>query len=116
MDIDDESISKISDKHFKLDLNSFDEYIFKIKFDFIICRDVLMYLKDIDYTFSKLSRISDKIVLLNWYDVDHKNCFNNTPPLGVLKTLKKYYKHLTIEYPYFYKKGYLIKTNSEKLS
>lgn len=110
VDIDDESISNISNKHYKMDLNNFDESVFDTKFDFVICRDVLMYLDDLDYTFKKLSKISDKVVLLNWYDRNHKNCLNKTEPLKILEILNKYYKDLSIEYPYFYKKGYLIKS------
>ena len=110
LDIDDESISEVANKHYQLDLNNFDENAFKTKFDFIICRDVLMYLDDIEYTFSKLSKISDKVILLNWYDVNHKNCLNKTTPLKILEILNKYYKNLDIEYPYFYKNGYLIKS------
>lgn len=110
VDVDDESICNISDKHYKLDLNDFDEMVFEKKFDFVICRDVLMYLKDIDYTFNKLSKISNNVVLLNWHDVHHKNCLNKTEPLKILKTLNKYYDNLVIEYPFFYKKGYLIKS------
>ena len=69
-----------------------------------------MYLDDVQYTFEKLSKISNKIVLLNWYDINHKNCLNKTSPLKVLEILNKYYKNLDIQYPYFYKKGYLIKS------
>ena len=72
VDVDDESISSISSKHHKLDLNNFDEGVFENTFDFVICRDVLMYLDDIDYTFSKLSKISNKVILLNWHDVNHR--------------------------------------------
>lgn len=110
IDKDEESICRISDKHYQLDLNNFDENVFETKFDFIICRDVLMYLDDVQYTFEKLSKISNKIVLLNWYDINHKNCLNKTSPLKVLEILNKYYKNLDIQYPYFYKKGYLIKS------
>lgn len=108
VDIDDDSINEISDQHFKLDLNEFDDGIFNQKFDFVICRDVLMYLENIEYTFSKLSKISNKVVLLNWHDINHKNCLNKTYPLEIFKLLNKYYNNLKIEYPYFYKKGYLI--------
>jgi len=68
-----------------------------------------MYLDDIDYTFSKLSKLSNKIVLLNWYNENHKNCLNKTKPNDIVKILKKYYNDIKIEYPYFYKYGYLIK-------
>ena len=110
LDIDEESISKISNKHYKVNLNDFDESIFDIKFDYVICRDVLMYLNDIDYTFNKLSKISNKVILLNWYDINHKNCLNKTSPTDILNILSNYYENLTIDYPFFYKKGYLIKT------
>ena len=79
-------------------------------FDYIVCRDVVMYLNDIDYTFNKLSKISNKIVLLNWYKKEHKNCLNKTSPEDIFKILVKYYKNIEISYPYFYKWGYLIKT------
>lgn len=113
VDIDEESVSQVSNKHYKLDLNNFDESIFDAKFDFVICRDVLMYLDDIEYTFNKLSKISNKVILLNWHDINHKNCLNKTEPLKILEILKKYYNNLVIEYPYFYKKGYLIKSSEE---
>lgn len=110
VDLDEYSMSNISDKHYKMDLNKFDENIFETKFDYVICRDVLMYLDDIEYTFSKLAKISSKVILLNWYDVNHRNCLNKTPPLKILEILNKYYGDLVIQYPYFYKKGYLIKS------
>ena len=110
LDVDKESISDISNKHYNVNLNDFDESVFDLKFDYVICRDVLMYLDDLDYTFSKLSKISNKVILLNWYDINHKNCLNKTSPEDILKTLSKYYDNLVIEYPYFYKNGYLIKT------
>ena len=112
VDIDQDSMSIIANKHYQMDLNNFDEDNFREKFDYVICRDVLMYLDDIEYTFSKLSKISNKVILLNWYDKNHKNCLNKTPPLKILDILNKYYKNLVIEYPYFYKNGYLIKSLS----
>lgn len=110
LDVDEASISTCSNKHYIIDLNNFDEGNLDDDYDFIICRDVLMYLDDIEYTFYKLSRISKKIVLLNWHDVNHKNCFNKTTPENILKILSKYYDDLIIEYPSFYKHGYLIKS------
>lgn len=94
---------------YKMDLNNFDESVFNIHFDYIVCKDVLMYLDNIDYTFSKLSKISNNIILLNWYNKNHKNCLNKTTPVDILKIIKKYYDNVKIEYPEFYKWGYLIK-------
>lgn len=99
-------------KFIKLDLDNFDENIFNMHFDYVICRDVLMYLDNIDYTFKKLSKISDKIILLNWHNPNHKNCINKTKPKDIFKIMKKYYKNIEISYPFFYKYGYLIKTTS----
>ena len=108
--IDKDDDTDVKDMFMKIDLDDFDERVFNKHFDYVVCRDVLMYLKDIDYTFSKLSKISDKIILLNWYNANHKNCLNKTSPEDIFKILVKYYKNIEISYPYFYKWGYLIKT------
>ena len=76
----------------RVDLNDIYEGAFNEHFDYVVCKDVLMYLDDIDYTFNKLSKISDKIILLNWYNVNHKNCLNKTNPSDILNIIKKYYK------------------------
>ena len=108
--IDKDDDTDVKDVFIKVDLDDFDEKIFDIHFDYLVCRDVLMYLKDIEYTFSKLSKISDKIILLNWFNKEHKNCVNKSPPEEILCVLNKYYKNIEISYPSFYKWGYLIKS------
>lgn len=94
----------------KVNLNNFNEEIFGKHFDYVVCKDVLMYLEDIDYTFSKLSKISDKIILLNWHNINHKNCLNKTIPNDIFEVIKKYYRDIEITYPSFYKWGYIIRT------
>lgn len=113
---DEEDIIKNlgSDKFIKMNLDSFDEDIFEMKFDYIVCRDVVMYLNDLDYTFSKLSNIGDNLVLLNWYNKEHKNCINKTTPSQFVQVLEKYYNDVEISYPYFYKYGYLINAKKKK--
>ena len=108
--IDKDDDTDVKDVFVKVDLDDFDESIFDIHFDYVVCRDVLMYLKDIEYTFSKLSKVSDKIILLNWFNEEHKNCLNKTSPTEILNILSKYYKNIEISYPSFYKWGYLIKS------
>lgn len=108
--IDKDDKTDVKDIFMKIDLNDFDEDIFKMSFDYIVCKDVLMYLNDIDYTFRKLSKISDKVILLNWHNINHKNCLNKTSPEDILTILNKYYNNLEISYPFFYKWGYLIKS------
>ena len=102
---------KLDDPYLSLKVfpKNFDEKVFNKRFDYIVCKDVLMYLENIDYTFNKLAKISDKIILLNWYNEKHKNCLNKTSPEEILMILKKYYKDIDIYYPGFYKYGYLIK-------
>lgn len=97
-------------KYKNIDLNNFCEEIFDEHFDYVVCKDVLMYLKDIDYTFNILSKISSKIVLLNWHSINHKNCLNKTGPNDVYEIINKYYNDIEITYPSFYKWGYLVKT------
>ena len=96
----------------QIDLNNFNEKIFNMHFDYIVCKDVLMYLKNIDYTFNKLSKISTNICLLNWYNKSHKNCINKTEPQNILNILSKYYNNLELIYPQYYKYGYIIKTKN----
>ena len=110
LDCDDESVSEISDKHIKMDLNHLDMSKFGIEFDYVVCRDVLMYLNDIEYTLKELSKISKKVILLNWYNVNHKNCINKTEPVKILEIASKYYDNLELVYPWFYKNGYIIRT------
>ena len=94
----------------EMDLNDFDETLFSNKFDYIVCKDVLMYLDNIECTFSKLSKISHNIILLNWFNTRHKNCLNKMAPIDAFEVIKRYYKDIEIIYPSFYKWGYIIKT------
>lgn len=110
LDNDNESISEISNKHINMDLNKIDLSVFDGEFDYVVCRDVLMYLNDIDYTLKELSKISKKVILLNWYNVEHKNCINKTEPIKILEIASKYYDNLELIYPWFYKNGYIIQT------
>lgn len=106
--------SLTNDNFYNIDLNDFNESFFNTHFDYVVCKDVLMYLDDIEVIFKKISNISNKIILLNWHNENHKNCFNKTSPIAIVEILKKYYNNIVIEYPSFYKWGYLIKTEEEK--
>ena len=110
LDNDDESISEVSNRHINMDLNIIDICVFDDSFDYVVCRDVLMYLEDIDYTLKELSKISKKVVLLNWYNINHKNCINKTEPEKILEIANKYFDNLELIYPSFYKNGYIIQT------
>ena len=109
IDIDDE-LEKENNKikFVKMDLNDINESIFDKKYDYLICRDVLMYLDDLEKVISVLSKVSSKVCLLNWYNENHRNCINKTRPEDVFGIVKKYYKNVVIEYPSFYKCGYFI--------
>jgi len=107
--IDIDEGNSFCDDYICMDLNELD--VDKLeRYDYVVCRDVLMYLQDLDSVFSKLSKVSDKVVLLNWYNPNHKNCHNKTDIEDVYMTVKKYYKDVELEYPVFYKHGYLIRS------
>lgn len=107
IDLDGEN--NFCDEYICMDINDLDVDSIG-KYDYVVCRDVLMYLDDLDDVFSKLSKVSDKVVLLNWYNPNHKNCHNKTCIEDVFKIVSKYYKELELEYPVFYKQGYLIRS------
>ena len=93
----------------KLDLDYLDETIFKQKFDYVVCKDVLMQLKDYDIVIKKLSRVAKNMILLNWFNKNHKNCFNkNAGPIKVKRALQKHYRHVTLSYPKLYNWCYLL--------
>jgi len=107
-------IHSLTNNFYNIDLNDFNESVFNTHFDYVVCKDVLMYLANIEETFKKLSNISDNVILLNWHNENHKNCHNKTKPNTIVEILKKYYNNIVIEYPSFYKWGYLIKTEEGK--
>ena len=93
----------------KLDLDYLDETIFKQKFDYVVCKDVLMQLKDCDIVIKKLSRVAKNMILLNWFNKNHKNCFNkNAGPIKVKRALQKHYRHVILSYPKLYNWCYLL--------
>ena len=109
IDIDDDS-NEFADKYVKWDINKVDELDISEEFDYVVCRDVFMYLDNLEHIFSNLAKISSKIVFLNWYNPNHKNCHNKTLPIEIFNCLKKYYHDVELSYPTFYKCGYLIRS------
>jgi SAM-dependent methyltransferase len=109
IDIDDES-NEYATEYIHGDLNKFKDFNITKRFDYVVCRDVFMYLDDLDELFHEISKISSKLLFLNWYNPYHKNCHNKTNPVEIFELLKKYYKDIEIVYPPFYKWGYLIRS------
>jgi len=93
----------------QLDLNQIEKFTPNISYDFVVCKDILMYLDDIEKLFFYLSKYSVNLLLLNWFNFEHKNCINKATPTKIVNIIKKYYKVVDLEYPHFYKWGYLIK-------
>lgn len=107
--IDLDESNEICDDYICMDLNKLD--VSKLgKYDYVVCRDVLMYLENLDDVFSKLSKVADKVLLLNWYNPNHKNCHNKTKIKDIVSIVRKYFDNIELEYPFFYKHGYLIRS------
>lgn len=109
IDIDDES-NEYATEYIHGDINKFKELGVTKRFDYVVCRDVFMYLDNLDELFYEISKKSSKLLFLNWYNPNHKNCHNKTNPIEIFEMLSKYYKDIEIVYPPFYKWGYLIRS------
>ena len=109
IDIDDES-NEYANRYIHGNIDDIELLNINENFDYVVCRDVLMYLNDLDKVFYEISKISSKLLLLNWYNPNHKNCHNKTNPVEIFELANKYFKDIEIEYPSFYKWGYLIKS------
>lgn len=113
VDIDDDLNNNLKQNKkltfLQLDLNTFKEKDLNQKFDFIVCKDVLMYLNDCDSVIQKLQKLSNNILFLNWFNKDHKNCKNkNSGPIKVKRVFKKYFDKVELSYPKLYNYCYKI--------
>ncbi|MBR4270312.1 MAG: class I SAM-dependent methyltransferase [Clostridia bacterium] len=93
----------------KLDTKKLDK-----KYDFLVCKDVLMCIMDIEKLVEKLSKICENVLILNWFNKESKNCKNkNATPMKVKNIFAKYYQNIKLSYPHIYNYCYLISASKK---
>ena len=114
IDVDDISFSHPKLKFIKQDLEDYKNIDLTQKYDFLVCKDIFMYLMNLEEILDKILPKCKNIILLNWYNKEHKNCKNkNATPLKVKHIIEKHFKTAKLTYPKIYKWNYLI-TNEIK--
>ncbi len=106
--IDGQNIADPKVDFIQFDLNKIEEFNPPMVYDFAVCRDVLMYLDNIETLVANLAKYCKNLIFLNWYQPSHKNCLNKTSPETIAKLVKKYYNSVQLSYPEFYRWGYLL--------
>ncbi len=118
IDIEDYSDSRLLKnskiKFVQQDLENLKLTSLKKDYDFLVCKDVLMYIMDIEKLVEKLSKVCKNVLMINWFNAEKHNCKNkNASPLKVKKIFAKYYKNVSLSYPHVYNDCYLIKASKK---
>lgn len=117
MDVDIDCENEISDliKHrstFKFinsDIKSLDILFAPSSIDFLVSRDVFMFIEDTDTYFNTLSKLVTKgIKQMGWYIEGNKRMKNKLTPAMIAKEYEKYGFTAELEYLDWYKSGYFI--------
>jgi len=115
-----EDIEKISDREnkitfSKMDVINLDKHFKDKNIDYIVSRDVFMFVEDTDKYFDDITRIVQKgIRQMGWYMSSNKRMKNNLLPEQIADELLKRNWDVKIEYLNWYKSGYFIEANKLK--
>lgn len=117
IDVDIDCENEISDliedhsnfKFINSDIKSLDSLFPTNSIDFLVSRDVFMFIEDTDAYFNALSKLVTKgIKQLGWYIEGNKRMKNNLTPDEIAKEYEKYDFKVELEYLDWYKSGYFI--------
>lgn len=112
-----EDIEKICDNpnkiiFSKMDIFDLDKYFKDKSIDYIVSRDVFMFIEDTDKYFDDITRIVNKgIRQMGWYISSNERMKNNLLPDEIADELLKRNWSVKIEYLDWYKSGYFIEAN-----
>lgn len=96
-------------QYFNLNITNLTEYSRSKSIDFMICRDVCMFVDDTDKFFDDISRIViNGMRIMGWYIPDHKNMHNTLHPEEICKEFNERGWKTKLEYLNWYKSGYFI--------
>lgn len=87
-------------------------YFEKDSVDYLVNRDVFMFIYDTDKYFDDITNIVRKgIRQMGWFKKDNKRMLNELTPLQISIELEKRGWKVEVEYLDWYKSGYYIKAN-----
>ncbi len=116
-DIDQKSLDYINQNHTDHktkvllgDVKDLDQIMADEKVDYTICRDLLMFVSDIEKLASDLTRITNYgIVLMNWFKIDDQRIKNTLSPVHISRIFESKGWEIELDYLDWYSHGYLIK-------
>lgn len=116
LDIDSESISELQDiilnprfKFINTDICNLQEIFTKDSMDYLVSRDVFMFVEDTDKYFDDVTSIVTKgIKQMGWYIEDNKRIKNKLLPEQILEEYTKRGWKAELEHLDWYKSGYFV--------
>lgn len=117
LDVDEDCIGELSDiigKNEKFKFKNYNGLSFYNIFiedsiDFLVSRDVFMFIEDTDRYFNEVSKIVNKgIKQMGWYIENNKRMNNKLTPDEIVREYSKRGWTVNIEYLDWYKSGYFI--------
>ncbi|QAA33474.1 class I SAM-dependent methyltransferase [Clostridium manihotivorum] len=120
LDIDEQCTDELKDiinhsnrfKFVKADISSLNEIFSTSSIDFLVSRDVFMFIEDTDKYFEDVTRIVRKEIRhMGWYQSFNDRMKNNLNPDQIVEEYSKRGWSTEIEYLDWYKSGYFIRAS-----